>query len=508
MLLTKTITTKWMPGTREHYEQKGYIFTKYKDEFVVNVSDLLPQSGVRVEVKCDNCGAILHTNYSCYNNYIRDGKYYCNLCSVKLYGTKNSKLAKLKKSISFEQWCIDNLSSEVAQNILLRWDYKKNQCKPSDVCFQSSGFNGKSGYWFKCIDNPEHESERKSFGVIVRDQKNILICHQCNSVYCKCPDLANLFVNIEDAKKHPLNSIIKVDMKCPCCGFIRKISIAQAYKYGFSCPVCSDGISYPNKFAFELLSQLKIKFIHEFAPDWANGKRYDFYFEYNDCKYILEMDGDWHFTDNTLSGQTKEESEAIDLEKRLYAENHGISVIRVISRKSELDYLKAQIIKSDLKELFDFSHIDWEKCAKKASKSLMVLACKLWEVYHDTRKISEQVGISMITANRYLRKGAKIGLCSYNGEDVRTEAARNKLYKKTKPVICLNNKKVFRSGTDAALFYCFPPVKTKRNNKIARSIRDKNGCCGVNPTTGEDLYWMYYEDWLKENPQYECKTAS
>lgn len=50
MLLTKTILVKWNPSNRKWYESKGYIFSKWKDEFEVKVEDLTNGSHVLVNV--------------------------------------------------------------------------------------------------------------------------------------------------------------------------------------------------------------------------------------------------------------------------------------------------------------------------------------------------------------------------------------------------------------------------------------------------------------------------
>ena len=55
MLLKKTVIVKWNPANRKYYESKGYIFTKWKDEFEVRVEDLSKGSHSEVEILCDYC---------------------------------------------------------------------------------------------------------------------------------------------------------------------------------------------------------------------------------------------------------------------------------------------------------------------------------------------------------------------------------------------------------------------------------------------------------------------
>ena len=111
--------------------------------------------------------------------------------------------------------------------------------------------------------------------------------------------MVKYFENSDDAFKYAKNSNIKVNMKCPYCGTLKEMRIADLNKKGFSCPVCSDGISYPNKFAHELFSQLSgqyKEYVFEYSPDWAGLCKYDNYIKYNDGKeIIIEMDGGFHF---------------------------------------------------------------------------------------------------------------------------------------------------------------------------------------------------------------------
>lgn len=50
------IKVKWHYSSKEHYINKGYVFTNYNDEFLVKAEDLLPSSHIKVKVICDYCG--------------------------------------------------------------------------------------------------------------------------------------------------------------------------------------------------------------------------------------------------------------------------------------------------------------------------------------------------------------------------------------------------------------------------------------------------------------------
>ena len=46
---------KWNPRNKKYYEELGYVFTIYGDEFEVKVEDLAKGSMYKVQCICDNC---------------------------------------------------------------------------------------------------------------------------------------------------------------------------------------------------------------------------------------------------------------------------------------------------------------------------------------------------------------------------------------------------------------------------------------------------------------------
>ncbi len=96
MLLPNQHTiVKWHSRNKEYYIEKGYIFTKMKDEFQVKIEDLPPQSHAWVKVQCDFCGEIVDVKFQNYNNRGKYSEgYACTKCKSikakesfkKLYG--------------------------------------------------------------------------------------------------------------------------------------------------------------------------------------------------------------------------------------------------------------------------------------------------------------------------------------------------------------------------------------------------------------------------------------
>lgn len=240
-----------------------------------------------------------------------------------------------------------------------------------------------------------------------------------NDIATTNPEMIPYFKNIDDAYRYTAKSGKKVDFKCPKCGAIKNMSIYNMYTNGFVCPKCSDGISYPNKFSRYFLSQLPIKNIkYEYSPIWARPYYYDNYFEYNGKKYILEMDGGFHYRDVSFS-QDKisylKDTKSRDEKKNLLAKEHNIILIRINSMISDKEYLKKQIYNSILSDIFDLSIIDWDLCDKGAQSSLVNLVCDDYKdnINYNTTILSKKYGLNITTIQRYLRIGNQLGLCSY-----------------------------------------------------------------------------------------------
>lgn len=184
-LITKEVEITLQGKNIKYYKNLGYSIPREKDKWgnisvprgskiKVNVKDLTDYSTAQVEVECDGCNKILNMQYQNFSRYVKsNNKYYCVDCAHILYSNENTRLFKLKNSISFYDWCYQNLSKEEADSIILRWDYELNKCSPNDISFCSRGFD-KKGYWFKCLKHPEHKSELKRINDFIFKSPRIL----------------------------------------------------------------------------------------------------------------------------------------------------------------------------------------------------------------------------------------------------------------------------------------------------------------------------------------------
>ena len=237
-----------------------------------------------------------------------------------------------------------------------------------------------------------------------------------NDMWTTAPEIAKLLANPKDGYQYTKCSSEKVYFKCPDCGDISFRTISKVYKNGLKCQRCSDGISYPNKFARAFLNQLPVvNVIYEYSPKWADLYKYDNYFEYENKKYILEMDGIQHFEDVKIYKRSLESTKMIDNEKNKLAQLHGICVIRIDCSLSDVEYIKENLSQSLLNDIFDLSCIDWRICDERAQKNIAKEVCGAYSSgQHSTVELSKVFGVSRNTIEAYLKMGTAFGWCNYS----------------------------------------------------------------------------------------------
>ena len=122
-------------------------------------------------------------------------------------------------------------------------------------------------------------------------------------------------------------------MKCPRCGNIKVATPNYISRYGFSCPCCSDGITYPNKFMSKLLQEIGIEFDREVTFDW--------------CKFPCYIDNsvfDYGIYDFVIP----EKSLIIEMDGAL---GHGKRIMNTVSRKKRKISLEETIYRDKMKDI-------------------------------------------------------------------------------------------------------------------------------------------------------------
>lgn len=269
-----------------------------------------------------------------------------------------------------------------------------------------------------CYKNPKHIFEASPY-TILNGHGCPYCCNQKvfvgeNDMWTTNPEIANMLLNKNDGYLYTAASGKRVDWICPCCGsIVKNKTIYDVYGQGLKCHVCSDGISFGEKYVYNLLTQLKYDFHHDKPTEWSDKKRYDFYIPI--INTIIETHGKQHYEETTLGYKTLEEIVENDIYKRQLALDNGIKYyIELDCRESVDDYIKCSIINSKLNELFDLTLVDWSECYGATMNSRVVDCAVLWnEGMKNTKQISEYTGINISLVISYLKKAAKHGLCDY-----------------------------------------------------------------------------------------------
>ena len=284
------------------------------------------------------------------------------------------------------------------------------------------------------------------------DSPNIVV-KGINDISTTNPKLIKYFKNIEDSYKYTYSSNKKIILKCPNCGCEKTTIIDTLNRQGFSCKKCGDGISYPNKFMFNLLEQLGLEFQTEYCPQWIDKSKYDFYIPSKNL--IIEMDGGWHNRDNNMSGQTKEQSQEIDRYKDRIAKQHDLEVIRIdcdyCNIENRFEYIKNNTI-NKLNKIFDLNNIDWNKIIESCCSSFVKKACCYKKNNPDltTKEIGEIMKCSSNTIARWLKIGNELKWCSYNSKE---EIEKGKIKSKNKNREKLSKRvEVFKDEISLGIF--------------------------------------------------------
>lgn len=301
-----------------------------------------------------------------------------------------------------------------------------------------------------------------------------------NYVDEKYPELIYLFKNLEDAHNGVASSK-KVDFKCPCCGNIYNRPITQIVKSGrVPCPTCNDGFSYPEKFMANVLNELNVQFKYHINEPWTQNYIYDFLFEFNNRKYIIETDGALGYGHKTIGIRTIETTLEIDNIKDDIAKNNGYQMIRIDCNYPDghrFEYIKNSIIES-LSFIFDLSKITWNKCHIQSLESNFKKIIDLYK--NETRyldELEEKSQIKKRTIIKYITEAMNSGIIEkdiilstnpYKNIPKNIKFIKGDQYRNTNKLIyCFEDSILFDSMTTAANYYNFNRgsfLQSKKNN--------------------------------------------
>ena len=302
--------------------------------------------------------------------------------------------------------------------------------------------------------------------------------------------LNQLHPNIELIETYK-NMHTKILHKCKDCGNEWKISPSNIKKV-LGCPKCNDGVSYPNKFIYNLLDQIKINYITEMSFDWSNGKRYDLYIPSFNC--IIENHGEQHYKNSfaKIGGKTLDEEKENDIVKMKLALSNQIDHYIIIDcRKSEKLWIQKNIMLSILPHLMGFTEqdIDWNACDKFASSSFIMNIVDLWKQGLCVSDIANKLKVCKNTVQKYLKKAKSYGLCNYTSSE-----SYKRGIKKISGINAPQALSVY--CVELQLIYGCIRLASQETKVCANKISD---CCRGKRKTSGGYHWYYLYDYIKKD---------
>lgn len=239
-------------------------------------------------------------------------------------------------------------------------------------------------------------------------------CEKNDSIGYKKPESVKYFKDTCMAYKLKPNSNKSVEMVCPDCGTEKKMIVGNFYRRGFSCSICGDGVSLPEKFFSNLLAISEIEYMPQKRFKWNSERYYDFYIP--SLNTIIELHGGQHYY-KSFKGMELKNIKSNDLQKKQIAYLNGIEkYIEIDCRDSNYNFLKANF-ENAMRDIFIFDENIFRKAWELSQNSLVVRAWQLWEECPElgqTKVIAKRLNINASTVLRYLKRGVDINMCSYD----------------------------------------------------------------------------------------------
>jgi hypothetical protein len=299
-----------------------------------------------------------------------------------------------------------------------------------------------------------------------------------NDMWTTNPKQAELLLDPDDGYKYSQCSQKKVWWKCPCCGLHINKKIQYVNQRGLICHKCGDGISFPNKFMYNILSQLNIDFQTEYMIEGQNY-RYDFYIP--SFSLIIEMQGKQHYDGWNSKQIKKEDIQLNDKNKREYALLSGIkNYIEIDAKETNKNYLKDKILQSNLSTIFNLTYIDWESCLLYSVKSFVSICADYYNLGLSTQEISDKIHCSLSSVVKWLKTATELELCHW--------IPSKGFLEEEKPVVCITTNKKYDSISDAAR-------DTNQDlQNISNTCKRKRNYCGVDKN-GNPMIWRYLDEY-------------
>lgn len=155
------------------------------------------------------------------------------------------------------------------------------------------------------------------------------------------------------------------------------------------------------------------------------------------------MNGIQHYVRpiNKNSRTLKQEQENDAFKQKIALDNGINNYIVIDARFSDYEYIKYNILKSELSKLFDLSNVDWNDIFLKSSKSFIFQIANLWNSNTSIIDICNKMHFNRNFVRDCLNKATLINLCDYTPE----KSIQRKIENDSKKVLCVEDKIIYGS---------------------------------------------------------------
>lgn len=237
--------------------------------------------------------------------------------------------------------------------------------------------------------------------------------------------------NVEEAKITTPYSNKKLLFKCSSknCKYNKMTVVSSVVKHGFSCPNCSTGISYPERFMLAVNEYYKLGFDYQ-----KSYKKGIFDFINYTTKVVVEMNGKQHYDNVHVWKESYEKTRLSDNKKREWCKENGYTLIFINARKSEFEFIKNSI--NQCEYLPNIKIEDYDKILEIIESYSKYDVQDIINSYvinkSTTSEIATDIGVSSVTISNILKRN-NIKLREGN----------------TRPIKCLDTDITYSSGCEA-----------------------------------------------------------
>ena len=274
MIKEKSIVMKWNNATRKRYENLGYKFTNYGDEFIVNIKDVPLRSEIKITAICEYCKSEKVMTIHAYNHITDNAskKYRCRKCFIE------------DKALTYE---------------MILDDFNKTEYNL--VTSQKDYVNGNTRIIYNCPKHGTQEMRASNFHngkrcpKCAKDRARLKYAHSPDEVFDMVEKVGGKLLNKEEYINSQTNNLKII---CPRCQKnILVTSLSHFLQHGGqACKQCYRKESVGERRIRQWLENNNIQFVQEkWFDDCRDNNPLPFDFYLPDNNLLIEYDGKQHF---------------------------------------------------------------------------------------------------------------------------------------------------------------------------------------------------------------------